>query len=290
MVGWIMIKLLVVLYLHSTSNHNQKVSDMSEDGLYYIFILHQTTTEQLQILQQQLLYYIFILHQTTTLSLRWSPTNSLYYIFILHQTTTLRVYQIPTTSCIISSFYIKPQPSCSKSRLKSVVLYLHSTSNHNTFLRTHPRLNCCIISSFYIKPQLLQYHEVIAAVVLYLHSTSNHNWSGSPVSSLYVVLYLHSTSNHNCGFRSNAAKSVVLYLHSTSNHNLWRDEIFCFTLYYIFILHQTTTYPTRAGIGQRLYYIFILHQTTTGCSTKINTRCCIISSFYIKPQPLKSSM
>ena len=33
-----------------------------------------------------------------------------------------------------------------------------------------------------------------------------------------------------------------------------------------------------------LYYIFILHQTTTYTNTLKNIKGCIISSFYIKPQ------
>ena len=38
-------------------------------------------------------------------------------------------------------------------------------------------------------------------------------------------------------------------------------------LYYIFILHQTTTYRDDAGGLVALYYIFILHQTTTEDAT-----------------------
>ena len=35
------------------------------------------------------LYYIFILHQTTTIGLVNEQVITLYYIFILHQTTTM---------------------------------------------------------------------------------------------------------------------------------------------------------------------------------------------------------
>ena len=35
-----------------------------------------------------------------------------------------------------------------------VVLYLHSTSNHNSELASEYLITSCIISSFYIKPQL----------------------------------------------------------------------------------------------------------------------------------------
>ena len=78
-----------------------------------------------------------------------------------------------------------------------VLLYLHSTSNHN-------------------------YTTMIGrytAVVLYLHSTSNHNFPRAMMCSTVVVLYLHSTSNHNNSSVQHDQPAVVLYLHSTSNHN-----------------------------------------------------------------------
>ena len=64
-----------------------------------------------------------------------------------------------------------------------------------------------------------------------------------------VVLYLHSTSNHNIANAWNNRRKVVLYLHSTSNHNRLTLAFLFVTLYYIFILHQTTTARHR---GQRV--------------------------------------
>ena len=63
----------VVLYLHSTSNHNiqQVVSYVNQ--LYYTFILHQTTTAAAAQIVARMLYYTFILHQTTT---QWHYTCS----------------------------------------------------------------------------------------------------------------------------------------------------------------------------------------------------------------------
>ena len=122
------------------------------------------------------------------------------------------------------------------------------------------------------------------AVVLYLHSTSNHNPRHVLHHLLRVVLYLHSTSNHNQKSLCSELSKVVLYLHSTSNHN---DKIYhlCrFLLYYIFILHQTTTFKVIILLLLLLYYIFILHQTTTNVIPSIVCVRCIISSFYIKPQ------
>ena len=99
--------------------------------LYYIFILHQTTTINAKYFSPLLLYYIFILHQTTTKKLVTITKGKLYYIFILHQTTTATADLRKEMSCIISSFYIKPQPLLFPSPSHAVVLYLHSTSNHN---------------------------------------------------------------------------------------------------------------------------------------------------------------
>ena len=143
----------VVLYLHSTSNHNSTQWQPAINWLYYIFILHQTTTKSV--------------HQCI-----WEV---LYYIFILHQTTTVPILDFLRSSCIISSFYIKPQLAYISYIMPIVVLYLHSTSNHNHRQKVLLPLR----------------------VVLYLHSTSNHNCSLAFSISVVVVLYLHSTSNHN---------------------------------------------------------------------------------------------
>ena len=99
--------------------------------------------------------------------------------------------------CIISSFYIKPQPTQQGQELG----------------------NGCIISSFYIKPQQVAQLRLTLGVVLYLHSTSNHNRSNPACNHDTVVLYLHSTSNHNNYNGEEITDQVVLYLHSTSNHN-----------------------------------------------------------------------
>ena len=143
-------------------------------------------------------------------------------------------------SCIISSFYIKPQ------RVAHILCNVLS----------------CIISSFYIKPQLVLLTCSVFLVVFYLNSTSNHNINSQAINENHVVLYLHSTSNHNPNIVNEYAFEVVLYLHSTSNHNNTLVNILSKKLYYIFILHQTTTHK---------YYTLLEFR-------------CIISSFYIKPQ------
>ena len=121
------------------------------------------------------MYYIFILHQTTTAEETKTLLDRLYYIFILHQTTTGTADTTFALSCIISSFYIKPQPPLAFFLNILVVLYLHSTSNHNKLVK----------------------QTAAIYVVLYLHSTSNHNYHRRDKERFFVVLYLHSTSNHN---------------------------------------------------------------------------------------------
>ena len=143
------------------------------------------------------LYYIFILHQTTTLTSLTNTLLKLYYIFILHQTTTIHWLIYYQRSCIISSFYIKPQHTNITHCWSSVVLYLHSTSNHNL--------------------------------------PDNKFW----MNLLYYIFILHQTTTH--------AAHIVNII----------------ALYYIFILHQTTTSNTQYQLPRTLYYIFILHQTTT---------------------------
>ena len=126
-----MLREKVVLYLHSTSNHNYET--FVNQNLSVVLYLHSTSNHN------QPLRSMYI--------------TELYYIFILHQTTTIIGNESHFSSCIISSFYIKPQLPI------HTIIFIFS----------------CIISSFYIKPQLVEKVIDKILVVLYLHSTSNHN-------------------------------------------------------------------------------------------------------------------
>ena len=142
--------------------------------------------------------------------------------------------------CLISLFYIKPQLPDYNPATMEVVLYPYSTSNHNTLARLVCLLklsyililhqtttatiedlksSSCFISLFYIKPQHNSYTLVPISVVLYPYSTSNHNYQGKGIRLVHVVLYPYSTSNHNL-------------LGMTAHFG---------RLFYILILHQTTT-------------------------------------------------
>ena len=120
------------------------------------------------------LYYIFILHQTTTsYMINYLCLGCIISSFYI-KPQQISICCFGCCCCIISSFYIKPQPMMRANRYYRVVLYLHSTSNHNqktgasakiwlyyifilhqTTTRSQVliRYISCIISSFYIKPQ-----------------------------------------------------------------------------------------------------------------------------------------
>ena len=101
--------------------------------------------------------------------------KKLYLIEILHQTTTPNTSKVSPIRCILSKFYIKPQPWRSRRG-------------------TTPG---CILSKFYIKPQPPIRPVFYDEVVSYRNSTSNHNFVSEIGVHDPVVSYRNSTSNHN---------------------------------------------------------------------------------------------
>ena len=146
--------------------------------------------------------------------------------------------------------------------MSCVISFFYIKPQHHMGL--NERWISCVISFFYIKPQLQRHAGSILRVALYLSSTSNHNARAFAVEGTAVALYLSSTSNHNRSSDARLQRAVALYLSSTSNHNLLRITTLMRTLRYIFLLHQTTTWNIS--------------------STLFNS--CVISFFYIKPQPI----
>ena len=148
---------IFVLYLYSTSNHNFSVVALAWNEV--VLYLYSTSNHNLTLIlvSSQQLSYISILHQTTT---RSSLFACMY-------------------CCLISLFYIKPQLCAAICRFHPVVLYLYSTSNHNTIRIVHA-------------PH---------TVVLYLYSTSNHNFIGrfEPSSKLSYISILHQTTTATRG-------------------------------------------------------------------------------------------
>ena len=121
--------------------------------------------------------------------------------------------------CILSKFYIKPQPL-------AIIPFLHLGCILSKFyIKPQPSWPpplsryCCILSKFYIKPQRVPAGAVYPGVVSYRNSTSNHNTAKTESNVGQVVSYRNSTSNHNADLAQR------------------QDP----RLYLIEILHQTTT-------------------------------------------------
>ena len=146
-------------------------------------------------------------------------STGLSYIVFLHQTTTTIVRLPSGANCLISSFYIKPQPWSEGMRMMTIVLYRLSTSNHNFCFDFGAKVR----------------------IVLYRLSTSNHNQSLSGHKEYLIVLYRLSTSNHNLSiFSANILRlSYIVFLHQTTTRN--RHKKNKNILSYIVFLHQTTT-------------------------------------------------
>ena len=184
------------------------------------------------------------------------------YIFLLHQTTTTTCSVLSNTCCVISFFYIKPQPNVLKRTRIEVVLYLSSTSNHNSNLR----------------------HSCRLLVVLYLSSTSNHNDNQGKAYSSIVVLYLSSTSNHNKDAWSWIQRLLcyIFLLHQTTTVSGAVKFMICcvISFFYIKPQHAAGTHACLDGCVISFFYIKPQPQSLSNC----DRRGCVISFFYIKPQ------
>ena len=296
--------LYLIEILHQTTTVAPTTA--TAQALYLIEILHQTTTWSAVFEFLLLLYLIEILHQTTTSGSAAFNVSMLYLIEILHQTTTMqkqselsygcilskfyikpqqaRLHYNTSGRCILSKFYIKPQPGISSEISMAVVSYRNSTSNHN----------------------ILIMRNVSIIVVSYRNSTSNHNSRASKTISagLYLIEILHQTTTQSTVSRNDAALYLIEILHQTTTQPQARNIPRCCILSKFYIKPQQiskivsrdrvvsyrNSTSNHNSISKRfsqlrLYLIEILHQTTTPPFTLIGCNSCILSKFYIKPQP-----
>ena len=186
----------------------------------------------------------------------------LYCILFLHQTTTTAAPVPSASSCIASSFYIKPQQA-------------HATLVADV---------SCIASSFYIKPQ--QIHEDYDGFVVVLHplSTSNHNFSRVDTFNflLYCILFLHQTT-------TKPAAILICFSCIASSFYIKPQPAICSSVTFIsciassfYIKPQPSKkrMPPRPGCIASSFYIKPQRYRARGDGM----RRCIASSFYIKPQ------
>ena len=209
----------------------------------------------------------------------------LYLIEILHQTTThCKCIQF-TLCCILSKFYIKPQ-LCWRSVAGAggcILSKFYIKPQHEPLASHIPR--CCILSKFYIKPQLrciLGYTAlgcILSKFYIKPQQLREAHWElFRCILSKFYIKPQHLS-------QMIGPSSVVSYRNSTSNHNKNNGATAIKMLYLIEILHQTTTDSESDTYAGRLYLIEILHQTTTLISVSSFSTSCILSKFYIKPQP-----
>ena len=186
------------------------------------------------------MYLIEILHQTTTRLCSSPCRSSLYLIEILHQTTTSPPFYRGCGCCILSKFYIKPQPSTGSGTRTPGCILSKFYIKPQLFYGFIVRVRSCILSKFYIKPQPCHRHRVRWLVVSYRNSTSNHNsfLALMVLDMLYLIEILHQTTTHRLDGEhlpgcilskfyikpqlnpvSLVFRSVVSYRNSTSNHN-----------------------------------------------------------------------
>ena len=191
------------------------------------------------------------------------PSVRLYLIEILHQTTTVPTQKQDQHRCILSKFYIKPQPWLTpQTCIPSCIL-------SKFYIKPQQRIrhclghSCCILSKFYIKPQhpCRCFRLLRRCILSKFYIKPQHFETNDPKG--FVVSYRNSTSNHNLSFDQLVRPIVVSYRNSTSNHNLLVKRYAFQPLYLIEILHQTTTILGIGREAQQLYLIEILHQTTT---------------------------
>ena len=161
-----------IVFLHQTTT--LQFQRLLAYVLSYIVFLHQTTTASQYICLVKLLSYIVFLHQTTTISFIDLRSKPLSYIVFLHQTTTGHEGLPLLYDCLISSFYIKPQPSLIAFSVHHIVLYRLSTSNHNS------QSSCSSVKSL--------------SYIVFLHQTTTAHQHRDRIRRLSYIVFLHQTT------------------------------------------------------------------------------------------------
>ena len=125
-------------------------------------------------------------------------------------------------------------------------------------------INGCILSKFYIKPQLPLHSDSISPCCILSKFYIKPQLVRCSVffRTCCILSKFYIKPQH--WMLSRLENIVVSYRNSTSNHNALVKRVVSLWLYLIEILHQTTTANPPQG------WPF----------------CCILSKFYIKPQPV----
>ena len=166
--------------------------------------------------------------------------------------------------CILSKFYIKPQPSP----------------------RSTAMLPRCILSKFYIKPQHRFNFRCSRSVVSYRNSTSNHNYRPNYWRSwsLYLIEILHQTTTIVCTMRFDQRCILSKFYIKPQPSPRSTAMLPRCILSKFYIKPQ----PVAKGVAFPFSCIlskFYIKPQQAGLSIH-RAQSCILSKFYIKPQRL----
>ena len=253
-----------------------------------------------------LLFIILFLHQTTTAVPYDRQFIRLFIILFLHQTTTGDPVTFPARCCLSSCSYIKPQLiwiRFSKSTGLFIILFLHQTTTGNVDYDIAGKL-FIILFLHQTTTQSVSWRTLsLLFIILFLHQTTTSSSHDISVHVLFIILFLHQTTTKStvlllvscclssCSYIKpqlivcpSGVTVVVYHLVPTSNHNWHLINNYCFQLFIILFLHQTTT---------RLHHKKPHSSCLSSCSyIKPQQRCvkndikqrCLSSCSYIKPQ------
>ena len=258
----LVIKLFVVSYWNSTSNHNNVLYNTIRSAV----VSYWNSTSNHNLAGQYVTTASVVSYWNSTsnhnLSIRPVYYWSLYLIEILHQTTTMQKQSELSYGCILLKFYIKPQQFCRFNDWRSSCILLKFYIKPQPSARVRELLKGCILLKFYIKPQRLRhqqdYQNGCILLKFYIKPQPSEHQPESFNSCILLKFYIKPQPFRDytqCHF-------VVSYWNSTSNHN-------------VSVLSSSTIL---------LYLIEILHQTTTPAFAPMAFCSCILLKFYIKPQ------
>ena len=209
---------------------------------------------------------------------------ALYLIEILHQTTTSSRARARLLCCILLKFYIKPQQPFTRSRYSKLYLIeiLHQTT-------TCGKCEDCLRRLYLIEILHQTTTPALASMPLCRCILLKFYIKPQLVSSLFVLgagcILLKFYIKPQLRLERELAYCVVSYRNSTSNHNAVAGRHYLALLYLIEILHQTTTrYPRLFKLSSCILSKFYIKPQPALVGTS-GTSSCILSKFYIKPQP-----
>ena len=187
----------VVSYRNSTSNHNQLRTVVCGDGV----VSYRNSTSNHNPDGDGITRVRVVSYRNSTSNHNFQPnTNGTSY------------------GCILSKFYIKPQPILENLAIITVVSYRNSTSNHNLTAASR--------------------RSLVLYLIEILHQTTTTSMKRPSHWKLYLIEILHQTTTHLFLLKSPLScilskfyikpqrlavqgdpQTVVSYRNSTSNHN-----------------------------------------------------------------------